>query len=74
LNVSTTGPTTFYDGVPANTLSGRALADDVINVELLLIFGGADGTMHPELRNDNVDGNDSDSPFSTSFPYLAKAH
>lgn len=69
LNVSTTGTTTFYDGVAANTLSGRALADDVIDVELLLIFGGPAGTLNPTLTSDKVNANDK--AFSASFPYLA---
>ncbi|MGB5418348.1 DUF4331 family protein [Algibacter sp.] len=72
LNVSLDGKTTFFDGDPANTLSGRALADDVITVELLLIFGGEDFTENPGLSNDNVNANDK--PFLTSFPYLASAH
>ncbi|MDD7915915.1 DUF4331 family protein [Polaribacter ponticola] len=67
LNVSLDGTTTFYDGT--NVLTGRALADDVITVELLLIFGGEDFTENPNLSNDNVDANDKE--FLTSFPYLA---
>lgn len=67
LNVSLDGTTTFYDGT--NVLTGRALADDVITVELLLIFGGEDFSENPGLSNDNVDANDK--PFLTSFPYLA---
>lgn len=67
LNVSLDGTTTFYDGT--NVLTGRALADDVITVELLLIFGGEDFTENPTLSNDNVDANDKE--FLTSFPYLA---
>ncbi len=67
LNVSLDGTTTFYDGT--NLLTGRALADDVITVELLLIFGGEDFTEYPALSNDHVDENDK--PFLTSFPYLA---
>jgi len=67
LNVSLNGTTTFYDGT--NVLTGRALADDVITVELLLIFGGEDFSENPTLSNDNVDANDK--PFLTSFPYLA---
>jgi hypothetical protein len=69
LNVKMNGPTTFYDGVPANTLSGRALADDVITTELILIFGGATGTSNPGLRDDNVNSNDK--AFLSVFPYLA---
>lgn len=67
LNVSLDGTTTFYDGT--NVLTGRALADDVITVELLLIFGGEDFSENPSLSTDNVDANDK--PFLTSFPYLA---
>lgn len=67
LNVSLDGKTTFYDGT--NVLTGRALADDVITVELLLIFGGEDFTENPSLSDDNVDANDKD--FLASFPYLA---
>ncbi|QTD38091.1 DUF4331 family protein [Polaribacter batillariae] len=67
LNVSLDGKTTFYDGT--NVLTGRALADDVITVELLLIFGGEDFTENPTLSDDNVSANDKD--FLTSFPYLA---
>ncbi len=67
LNVSLDGTTTFYDGT--NVLTRRALADDVITVELLLIFGGEDFTENPSLSDDNVSENDK--PFLTSFPYLA---
>ena len=67
LGVSLDGKTTFFDGT--NVLTGRALADDVITVELLLIFGGEDFSENPTLSNDNVDGNDKD--FLTGFPYLA---
>ncbi len=67
MGVSTTGVTTFFDGT--NILTGRALADDVIDVELLLIFGGPTGTSNPGLTKDNVNANDK--AFLTSFPYLA---
>jgi len=67
LNVSLDGTTTFYDGT--NVLTGRALADDVITVELLLIFGGEDFSENPGLSDDHIDSNDK--AFSTSFPYLA---
>jgi len=70
LNVSTTAPTTFYDGT--NVLTGRALADDVIDVELTLIFGGPKGSTNPGLTSDHVNGNDATS--LTSFPYLASPH
>jgi hypothetical protein len=70
LGVKKTGKTTFFDG-PANVLTGRALADDVIDVELLLIFGGPTGTSLPQLTKDNVGANDK--AFTTGFPYLASA-
>lgn len=67
LNVKTSGTTTFFDGT--NVLTGRKLDDDVIDAELLLIFGGPSGTSNPGLTKDNVNGNDK--PFLNSFPYLA---
>jgi hypothetical protein len=70
LNASTTAPTTFFDGT--NILTGRNLADDVIDVELLLLFGGPNGMANPTLTSDNVDGNDK--PFLAAFPYMAAPH
>ncbi len=67
LTVSLDGKTTFFDGT--NVLTGRALNDDVISVELLLIFGGPDGSEKPGLTDDNVNANDK--PFLATFPYLA---
>ena len=67
LTVSLNGTTTFFDGT--NVLTGRALADDVISTELLLIFGGPTGADNPGLTDDNVSSNDK--AFSASFPYLA---
>jgi hypothetical protein len=69
LNVKTSGKTTFFDGT--NVLTGRALADDVIDVELILIFGGPTGGSNAGLTSDHVDANDK--AFTTSFPYLAAA-
>ncbi len=70
LNVSTTGTTTFYDGT--NVLTGRNLTDDVIDVELTLVFGGPDGSVNPGLTSDHVNGNDV--PLLSDFPYLATPH
>lgn len=67
LNVSTTGATSFYDGT--NLLTGRALGDDVIDTELLLLFGGPTGASNPGLTKDNVAANDK--AFLSTFPYLA---
>ena len=70
LNASTIEPTSFYNGT--NVLTGRALADDVIDVELTLIFGGPNGASNPGLTSDHVNGNDK--AFLSSFPYLATPH
>jgi hypothetical protein len=67
LNVKTTCATSFYDGT--NVLTGRKLDDDVIDVELTLIFGGANGMSNPALTSDHVNANDK--AFLTTFPYLA---
>ena len=67
LNVSTTGTTTFYDGT--NVLTGRTLGDDVIDVELILLFGGPMGTSNAALTSDHVNANDK--AFLSTFPYLA---
>ena len=69
LGVAKTGPTSFYNGT--QVLTGRALADDVIDVELILIFGGPTNAQNPGLTSDHVDANDK--PFSNTFPYLASA-
>lgn len=68
LNVSTTGPTKFFTST-SDFLTGRGLADDVIDNELILIFGGPTGASNPGLTSDNVNSNDK--AFSASFPYLA---
>jgi hypothetical protein len=70
LTVKMSGTTTFFDGT--NVLTGRALADDVIDTELLLIFGGPTGASNPGLTKDNVNANDK--AFSNTFPYLATPH
>jgi hypothetical protein len=41
------------------------LADDVIDVELILIFGGPTGGSNTGLTSDHVDANDK--AFTTSF-------
>jgi Domain of unknown function (DUF4331) len=70
LSVSLTGATTFYDGT--NVLTGRKLDDDVITVELILLFGGPDATANPGLTDDHVSANDK--AFLGTFPYLASPH
>lgn len=67
LGVAKTGPTSFYNGT--QVLTGRGLADDVIDVELILIFGGPTNALNPTLTSDNVNANDK--AFLPSFPYLA---
>lgn len=70
LTVSLNTPTTYYDGT--NVLTGRNLTDDVIDVSLILIFGGPDATSNPGLTSDNVGANEK--AFSDVFPYLASPH
>ena len=65
--VAKTGITTYFNGT--EILTGRSLSDDVIDVSLLLIFGGPDGSENPGLTSDGVPSNDT--VFSSSFPYLA---
>jgi|SRR6218665_302225 len=67
LNVSLTGPTTFFDGT--HVLTGRNLEDDVIDDNFTLIFGGPNGTSKPGLTSDHVDKNDKQ--FLNTFPYEA---
>lgn len=59
------------------SLNGRALADDVIDVTLLLAFAdqsdaGANNGVKDGVSSDNVDANDKS--FSSTFPYLASPH
>ena len=68
LTASTTGATKFFTST-TDYLTGRGLADDVIDAELILIFGGPTGGSNPTLTSDNVNANDK--PFTASFPYLA---
>ena len=67
LNVATTGVTSFYNGT--EVLTGRTLGDDVIDVELTLIFGGPSGGDNAGLTSDHVNSNDK--AFLASFPYEA---
>ncbi|WP_194852386.1 DUF4331 family protein [Nonlabens antarcticus] len=67
------GPTTYFGGT-SNFLTGRALNDDVIDVSLILLFGGQSGARFngdggtPNLVSDNV-GLEAGTT-SDSFPYL----
>ena len=68
--VSESGVTSYYNG--SEILTGRALGEDVMDANLLWIFGGPDGTKNsdvPLLISDGVPSNDA--PFLNSFPYLA---
>lgn len=70
LNASTTAPTAYYDGT--NLLTGRGLDNDVIDISLILLFGGPTNTSNPTLTSDHVDGNDK--PNLMAFPYMAAPH
>jgi hypothetical protein len=45
------------------------LSDDVIDVELTLVFGGPDGGDNAGLTSDHVNANDK--AFLATFPYEA---
>ena len=81
LQVAPNGPTSYYDPGSGLALTGRNLSDDVIDISLTLMFGGADGTRFdgsdtngdgipdtPQLTSDGAGPGDRD--FSLSFPYL----
>ena len=72
LDVATLGKSTGtgFTGGPGGILNGRTLAEDVIDLELLVVTGGLAG--HPILSTDHVGANDA--AFPGSFPYLAPAH
>lgn len=68
--VAENGPTNYYNGT--TVLTGRALGEDVMDANLLWIFGGPDGVKNnndPLLIQDGVPTNDA--PFLNTFPYLA---
>lgn len=85
LQVAPEGPTTYFDPgtgglVPdgdETVLTGRRLTDDVVDVSLILLFGGMEGQKYngengtPELVSDNV-GFDSTNMITTSFPYMGE--
>lgn len=83
LQVAPDVPTTYFDG--ANILTGRNLTDDVIDISLILLFGGNNGDRFngqdtdgdgmpdlPILVSDGVDAS-GETPSST-FPYLEVPH
>jgi len=76
--VAQTGTMTYADA--NRTFTGRKLQDDVMDYNLLLLFGGPDANNplndgsdeQPLLISDGVDSNDK--PFLPTFPYLAAPH
>jgi len=76
LQVSPTGQTVYYDGGTGVALTGRGIADDVIDISLTLMFGGTSGTRFdgnngtPQLTTDGVDFGDR---VVGAFPYLEGA-
>ncbi|HZM72188.1 MAG TPA: DUF4331 family protein [Candidatus Polarisedimenticolia bacterium] len=61
---------TGFTGGAGGILNGRTLAEDVIDLELIVVTGGLAGT--PVVATDGVGANDV--AFPGSFPYLAPAH
>ena len=79
LQVAPEGPTTYFAGTldaPTSVLTGRTLSDDVVDVSLILLFGGMDGQKYngqtaetPILVTDNVSAG-TGAMGTNSFPYL----
>ncbi len=74
LQVAPNAQTTYFDPNTGIALTGRTLADDVIDISLILMFGGNDGARFdgnngtPQLTSDGVGPGDRD--FGLPFPYL----
>lgn len=78
LDVAPNTPTSYFNGT--QVLTGRALTDDVIDISLILLFGGETGDRFSgqDTNNDGVadlprltsDGVSLTATLSTSFPYL----
>jgi len=83
LQVAPNNPTSYFDGT--NILTGRTLTDDVIDISLILFFGGMNGD---RFNGQDLDGDGTpDLPIlvtdgvsaagetpSSSFPYLEAPH
>ena len=69
-NLGKSTGTSFTGDRAGNILNGRTLAEDVIDLELLVVTGGLEG--NPVLTTDDVDSNDA--AFPGTFPYLAPAN
>ncbi|MFT5890052.1 MAG: hypothetical protein ACI9Y7_000140, partial [Dokdonia sp.] len=83
LQVAPNNPTSYFDGT--NVLTGRTLTDDVIDISLILFFGGQNGD---RFNGQDLDGDGTpDLPIlvtdgvsaagetpSNSFPYLEAPH
>lgn len=83
LQVAPNAPTSYFDGT--NVLTGRNLNDDVIDISLILLFGGTTGDRFngqdtdgdgvadlPILVTDNV-SSAGETPLA-NFPYLESPH
>ena len=74
LQVAPNAETTYYNANSNLVFTGRNLSDDAMDITLMLLFGGEDGTRFdgnngtPQLTTDAVDIGDRDD--SLSFPYL----
>jgi hypothetical protein len=68
-NLGKSTGTSFTGDKAGNLLHGRTRAEDVIDLELLVVTGGLEG--HAVVATDGVGHNDA--AFPGSFPYLAPA-
>lgn len=74
LQVAPDAPTSYFDPTTGVPLTGRTIEDDVIDVSLILLFGGSTGdrfTSPTNLVSDNVSQEPGTS--QSTFPYLTAA-
>ncbi|MEZ4859396.1 MAG: hypothetical protein R2781_11365 [Flavobacteriaceae bacterium] len=74
LQVAPNAQTTYFDPNTGIALTGRTLSDDVIDISLILMFGGTSGSRFdgnngtPQLTSDGVGPGNRN--FTLPFPYL----
>ncbi|MGJ8685168.1 MAG: DUF4331 family protein [Nonlabens sp.] len=74
LQVAPDAPTSYFNPATGVPLTGRTIEDDVIDVSLILLFGGMNGdrfTSPTNLVSDNVSQEAGTS--TNTFPYLTAA-
>ena len=86
-DLSQTGPAAYLGvetgGATGGKFGGRAISDDVVDINLGVVFGGTvpalglapdDGNELPYFTTDNVGYNQADKGTTTTFPYVGPPH